>query len=206
MNPLQRSRQTVVLLLVGSTHLAVLLALVTLSRLHRDSSATMPETLILLWPPTERAPPPAAATPRSGRRPPRVLHGCDFVPRAAPPAAPGASVGPTDWEAVRAQAAEDAVAANERAAQPHPEASRPAASAAFTNAPRAPAFHWDPVQTQRIEPLEGGGTLIRLNAQCALVIVGLIPLPTCTTEKPSARADLFEHMHDPQPFGAWQAR
>jgi hypothetical protein len=54
-------------------------------------------------------------------------------------------------------------------------------------------------------PLEGGGTLIRLNENCVLVVF-LVPFPACALGKIPPRGDLLEHMHDPPEFGAWKDR
>jgi len=54
--------------------------------------------------------------------------------------------------------------------------------------------------------LNGGGTVINLTDECRLIVVGLVPLPTCDTEKMPARSDLFEHMRDAPEFGAWRER
>lgn len=56
-----------------------------------------------------------------------------------------------------------------------------------------PRFGWNPVTTQRIEPLPEGGMQIRLSDRCFLVVsAGIFPL--CSLQKPSARGDLFERM------------
>ncbi len=66
--------------------------------------------------------------------------------------------------------------------------------------PRAREFGWDRAHTQRIEPIPSGGTLIRLNDRCAVVLSGFI-FPVCTIGKIQARGDLFEHMDDTPQLG-----
>jgi hypothetical protein len=68
----------------------------------------------------------------------------------------------------------------------------------------APEFHWYHARAQRVEPLDGGGTVINLTDECRLIVIVLVPLPTCDLEKMPARGDLFEHMHDAPGLGAWQ--
>jgi hypothetical protein len=61
-----------------------------------------------------------------------------------------------------------------------------------------PEFGWDRSRTHRIESLPEGGTLIRLNDRCALVLSGFL-IPMCKLGKIPARGDLFDHMGDEPP-------
>jgi hypothetical protein len=62
-------------------------------------------------------------------------------------------------------------------------------------------FGWDRTHTQRVEPIEGGGILIRLSDHCVLVVFPL-PFVGCGIGKIPVRGDLFDHMHDsPQADG-----
>lgn len=63
-----------------------------------------------------------------------------------------------------------------------------------------PQFRWSHAHTNRLEPLETGGTLIWLNDRCALVFAGAV-FPVCAIGKIPARGDLFEHMNDPPMLG-----
>jgi hypothetical protein len=46
----------------------------------------------------------------------------------------------------------------------------------------------------------GLATAINLNDRCGIVLFLIIPFAGgCALEKPPARGDLFEHMHDPDP-------
>ncbi len=61
---------------------------------------------------------------------------------------------------------------------------------------KSPEFGWDLAHTKRIEPIEGGGTLVRLNDRCFLALGLFIPLPICGIGKIPVRGDLFDHMRD----------
>jgi hypothetical protein len=62
-------------------------------------------------------------------------------------------------------------------------------------------FGWDRTHTQRVEPIEGGGILIRLSDHCVLVLFPL-PFVGCGIGKIPVRGDLLDHMHDaPQADG-----
>ncbi|HEY8508194.1 MAG TPA: hypothetical protein VIL32_07560 [Steroidobacteraceae bacterium] len=65
------------------------------------------------------------------------------------------------------------------------------------------AFAWSHAQTQRIEALPEGGTLVWLNERCALVISGAV-MPVCMLGKQEARGDLFEGMRDAPELGDWK--
>jgi hypothetical protein len=67
-------------------------------------------------------------------------------------------------------------------------------------------FHWDHACTHRVEPLQGGGTLINLNDSCVIVIFVMMPVAACRLGHSPARGDLFEHMRDGPEFGACQER
>jgi hypothetical protein len=62
-----------------------------------------------------------------------------------------------------------------------------------------PEFGWDHAHTHRLEPLEGGGSLLWINDRCFIVMAGLIPFPMCGVGKIPVRGDLFDHMHDLPP-------
>jgi len=57
-------------------------------------------------------------------------------------------------------------------------------------------FRWSRAHTNRVQPLEAGGTLIWLNERCALVFAGAV-IPVCAIGKIPVHGDLFEHMNDP---------
>jgi hypothetical protein len=64
----------------------------------------------------------------------------------------------------------------------------------------APEFGWSHAATNRIEPLEDGGTMVWINDRCAIVFAVFI-FPVCSLGKIEARGDLFEHMRDPPRLG-----
>jgi hypothetical protein len=199
------ARRLCVLVLVAAAHLGALLLIAALTRCQRlHLTAEADALLVVLLPPE-----PSRLPPRNPRQPFRVTNS----PRTpAAPAVPAAGKAPAtatatnaitiDWaaeatRAARVQAEEDELARRRAAALHDP---------AFDQAPRPPEFHWDPVRANRVVPLAGGGTLIRLNDNCALIITVVIPLVGCSLGKIPARGDLFEHMRDAPAFGAWKDR
>lgn len=70
-------------------------------------------------------------------------------------------------------------------------------------APTPKEFAWDKTHTQRIEHLPNGGTLIRINDHCVLVIAPF-PLPICGLGKRAPRGDLFDGMRPPATPGDWK--
>lgn len=67
----------------------------------------------------------------------------------------------------------------------------------------APSFPWYRAGTHRFEPLKGGGMLINLNDNCALIIFPYLLLG-CSLEKTPTRGDLFDHMRDAPHLGTWK--
>ena len=67
----------------------------------------------------------------------------------------------------------------------------------------APEFGWDRSRVHRVEAIEGGGILVRINDRCAIVITALA-MPVCQIGKKPARGDLFEHMDDAPTPGDWK--
>jgi hypothetical protein len=55
----------------------------------------------------------------------------------------------------------------------------------------------------RVEAIEGGGILVRINDRCAIVIT-LLAMPVCQIGKKPARGDLFEHLDDAPTPGDWK--
>jgi len=120
-----------------------------------------------------------------------------------PPAADGPHA-PIDWnneaELAIKQQAELAMATPPRALDKH------GAGADFNGGlgpdrGKKSEFGWDLTHTQRIEPVDGGGILIRLSDHCVLLVFPL-PFVGCGIGKIPPRGDLFDHMHDePQVLG-----
>ncbi len=202
------ARRLCVLVLVAAAHLTALLLVATLTRSERlHLSAQADALLVVLLPPEQ--PPVPQRTPRqplpvasSSRNPPVTA----VPPTGNGPAAPAATNAITiDWAAEATRAAR-VLADTDELARRRAAALAALHDPAFDPAPHPPKFHWDPVGTNRVVQLEGGGTLIRLNDNCALVIYVVIPLAGCTLGKIPARDDLFEHMRDAPEFGAWKDR
>jgi hypothetical protein len=202
------ARRLCVLVLVAAAHLSALLLIATLTRSQRlHVSAEADALLVVLLPPE-----PPRFPQRTPRQPFPVTNSSRTPPATAVPAAGKAPATATatnaitiDWAAeatrsARLQAEEDELARRRAAALAAPH------DPAFDQAPRPPEFHWDPVHANRVVPLAGGGTLVRLNDNCALIISVVIPLVGCTLGKIPARGDLFEHMRDAPEFGAWKDR
>ena len=98
---------------------------------------------------------------------------------------------PPDWAAELSRAARDAVS-NE--SSQNPRAFGHAYPSAAT--PDKPAqFGWDYAATHRVEHIPGGGLLLHINDNCALVLFPL-PLVGCAIGKRRANGELFEHMRD----------
>jgi hypothetical protein len=70
-------------------------------------------------------------------------------------------------------------------------------------AKRKPEFGWDPSRAHRVQPLQEGGLLVRINDRCAIVIT-VLAMPVCQIGKKPARGDLFEHMGDAPTPGDWK--
>lgn len=121
------------------------------------------------------------------------------VPRQ-PPAATRPAIGPPraiDWLAAASESAarivqEDADARRRARAFGVPQTDL--GRRMFAKPERAPPFAWA-ATAQRIEPLEGGGMLLRLSDRCSIALTPL-PFPVCSLGKIEARGDLFEHMHE----------
>lgn len=108
-----------------------------------------------------------------------------------------------DWTS---EAKRTAIHEVEREEQEHRPATAlaPPTSAMFgTKRVPAPSFHWYRAGTHGLESAAGGGPLVNLSDNCALVFFPY-PLLGCTLEKSRARGDLFDHMRDMVALGAWK--
>jgi len=123
------------------------------------------------------------------------------APNTAAAAQPDRSNGAIDWAAEASGAAERWVGLDEEARRRARRFGAPPPAAAFVPTPRRLTFGWNYAATHRVEALPGGGTIVHLNDSCALVIFVVIPMIGCSLGKVPARADLFEHLHDPAPSG-----
>jgi len=184
-------------------HAALLLVA---SRRVTRVDARSEEPLIFLEPPEHaQAPAPAASVAAEPRKKPVAPRDTQLViiPTPAPPAADNSSA-PIDWNAEAElaikQHAELAMATPPRALDKH-GAGADLNGGLGPDRERKPEFAWDRTHTQRIEPIEGGGMLIRLSDHCVLVVFPL-PFVGCGIGKIPVRGDLFDHMHDePQTGG-----
>jgi hypothetical protein len=117
------------------------------------------------------------------------------VSAPAPPA-PRAAI---DLAAQAAESAARQIETDEqRARQARALASKP--SPLLAARPKRSGFQWNYARTHRVEAVGGLATVIHLNDQCAIALFLIIPFAGgCALEKPAARGDLFEHLHDPEP-------
>ena len=202
------ARRLCVLVLVAAAHLTALLLVATLTRSERLNLSAQADALLVVLLAPEQPPVPQ----RTPRQPLRVASSSRNPPVTTVPPTGNAPATATATDAITIDWAAEATRAARVQAETDEQARRRAAALAtphdpaFNPAPHPPKFHWDPVGTNRVVQLEGGGTLIRLNDNCALVIYVLIPLAGCTLGKIPARGDLFEHMRDAPEFGAWKDR
>jgi hypothetical protein len=191
-------------LLVVAIHAALLLVA---SRRATQVDMRSEEPLIFLaLPDKEQVPASAASVAALPRKNPVAPRDTQLVtiPTPVPPSAADTPPAPIDWNAEAelaiTQHAELAMATPPRALDKH------GAGADFNGGlgpdrERKPEFAWDRTHTQRIEPIEGGGMLIRLSDHCVLVVFPL-PFVGCGIGKIPVRGDLFDHMHDePQAGG-----
>ena len=194
------------LVLVVAVHCGVLLALAALTRtrLAEVAPPAAPIELLLIAAPDTQSTA-VGSLPGSGHAAPsrpfpdtRPHANVLPLPRSSPSAA-------IDWDAeAQAEAARQAgedLLHSRRAMGLLPPPVR-----AFQPSVTESLFHWDHASTNRIEPLQGGGTPINLNDSCVVVIFIMMPIAGCRLGRSSARGDLFEHMRDAQGIGAWEDR
>jgi type IV secretory pathway VirB10-like protein len=191
-----------VLLLVVVIHAALLL--VASRRVTRVDTRSEEPLIFLALPDHAQVPAPGTPTPAVPKKPvaPRDTQLVN-IPAPAPPAADNPSA-PIDWNAEAElaikQYAELAMATPPRALDKH------GAGADFNGGlgpdrEKKAEFAWDRTHTRRIEPIEGGGMLIRLSDHCVFVVFPL-PFVGCGIGKIPVHGDLFDHMHDePQAGG-----
>ena len=192
-----------VLLLVVAIHGALLL--VASRRASRLDTRSEEPLIFLALPEHAPALAPSAPVAERSRKPvaPRDTQ-LVTIPTPAQPSAADKPPAPIDWnsesELAIKQQAGLAMTIPPRALDKH------GAGADFNGGlgpdrDKKPEFGWDRTHTQRIEPIEGGGMLIRLSDHCVLVVFPL-PFVGCGVGKIPVRGDLFNHMHDePQAGG-----
>ena len=199
MNARAASPRVLVLAGVAALHALALLLLVTGTRARLITGMTEVAPLILtLLEPHERP-----RTAASGHVP-RAL-----APRIAPPVPPpteAPAVPPRpdagtaiDWAAEATASANDQLAADALHAR-QASALAPPESALFAAQAKRHGFQWDYARTHRVEGIPGLATVVHLGDRCAVAFFLIIPVAGgCALEKPQARGDLFDHMHDREP-------
>jgi len=184
---------------------AALIAWIATVRRTLPSVAREEKTVLVFLP--DRIPAPSPG-PESPVREPRILPAPirPIIPLPiTPPIAPiGQGSLPTppsvDWhEQAQAEAARQAEEMNRPGAGPGAAPSQP-----VTPAQPRPEFGWDRTHTHRVEAIDGGGILVRLNDHCVIVIT-LLAMPACSIGTIPARGDLFDHMGETT-AGDWKER
>lgn len=201
------ARRLPAIMLAGAAHCGAILALLALTRaqITPQSPDTSP-LLVTFFPPLDSRPDrPAAGTTRASAPPKRGAHPSQSQQAASPQAEPLEPPRAIDWE-MQAQEAGGQAADRDGREQRQRKRFEAPQNDAFAPAMKKAEFHWYHARAHRVEPIEGGGTLINLNDNCVLIVIGLIPFPTCTLGTIPARGDLFDHMHDAPELGAWKDR
>ena len=183
---------------VGLHALALLLLLAEMrTRLMRNAVEASPLSVWLLEPQAREAA--RAATRPSSRSTRPILAPVPRVESEPPPPTAPPAPAAIDWTAEAAVAASrQSEADTERNRQAR--ALAPKTDPMFAARVKRPEFHWDYAHTHRIEPAGGLATIVHLNDRCAIAFFLIIPFAGgCALEKPEARGDLFEHMHDTEP-------
>jgi hypothetical protein len=191
----QRDNRLVAGVIVCGLHAALFMALrLAITRAH--SSGVSPQrALVFIWTPAPSASPPAPRTRNlwRGRTPSRASEPALTAPAdtvSVPHAVdPASAVLRMDWSAEATRSAA-ALVASEAAAHQHAMGS-PVTRTSPSR--RAKEFQWDRTVTERVEPMPGGGTLIRLNDNCGLVFAPL-PMAGCWLGKREANGHLFDEI------------
>ena len=157
---------------------------------QRHAAPQLPErrTVLALLPDAEKPPPaPQPFAPVTPEPLPELSLPASVPPLLiAPPQRDGTATPPViDWrreaeEAIRKQALEAEAQRDQKGSGP----SKP-----------KPEFGWDRSRVHRVESIESGGFVVRINDRCVVVIT-LLAMPVCKIGTKPARGDLFEHMGD----------
>ncbi|HXS91082.1 MAG TPA: hypothetical protein VN705_17120 [Steroidobacteraceae bacterium] len=143
---------------------------------------------------------------RAQRPPPIAPLAPEQLPAAPLPATPFPQlIAPSERDATHEPASVDWQRQGEEVAREHALESQKQPDHKNDGGPPKPKpeFGWDRSRAHRVEPLEGGGVLVRINDRCAVVIT-LIAMPVCQIGTKPARGDLFEHMRDAPTLGDWK--
>jgi hypothetical protein len=188
-----------VLLLVAALHAALLLIA---WRWQTRLDLRTEEPLVFLALPAhvqsaEEASPPPGVPPK--KAPPAHDTQLVIVPPPAEPLPAEQKSAIIDWNAEAALTAKQQA---QSAAAPPPRAlDKQLAGMYVDGGPgsdqrNTPEFGWDHARTHRVEPMEGGGSILWINDRCFVVLYGVIPFPMCGIGKIPVRGDLFDHMRD----------
>jgi len=165
---------------------------------REDEAGTTPMLVWFLEPRATSSPPPATRpeprTTVSRTALPRPVE--RVVPEPITPPPPSSSI---DWAAEATAAAGSELDAEKEHAR-QAQALTPKKSPMFAAAAKRHQFGWDHAATHRVEPIGGLATVINLSDRCGVVLFIIIPFAAgCALDKPQARGDLFDHMHDSEP-------
>jgi hypothetical protein len=208
--PRQRRRDAAILAGIGVSHLCVFALLWRAAPPPRPRAATPGLEIVRIdaaavSPAGVQVEPAAAASASPARRSaprgapgPRAATGAPALP-PGPSSAAGTPAAPIDWFAERDRVARDAATAS---AAPSPRGfGFPQQPSDGTAAPNA-EFGWSHSHTHRVETMPGGGIVINLTDQCALVLFPL-PFVGCALGKKPANGELFRQMHGKAHDGDW---
>jgi hypothetical protein len=189
-----------ILALVLALHAALLLIV---SRWQTRIDVRTEESLVFLpFPAHVQSAEEASPPPSLPRKKPAPTHDTQLIIVPAPAKPPPAEQKPAivDWNAEAALTVKQRAQA---AAAPQPRALDKRSAGMYVGGlgldqGSAPEFAWDHARTHRVEPMEGGGSILWINDRCFLVMYGVIPLPMCNVGNIPVRGDLFDHMRDPK--------
>lgn len=192
-------RRAIVFALVVAAHALAVLALLTARRFETTTKDEPFATVVFFIPPTPQAQPVPNSAPSPVRvRPPSAQHEIPSAPGSITLPDEYSTPSAIDWRSEASRAAADTLTDNEESARQRAALNqRRGTPLEETTRVPTPGIAWDVAHTKRIQPLEGGGTLIYLNDHCVLVVP--FPLPICKVGKIAARGDLFDHMNEPPP-------
>jgi hypothetical protein len=179
---------------VACGHIALFVLLARTA--ERDGYVDVDDRMTLVFFDLPDAPAESEPVSRAARAAsPAALGRRTTTPAVIPPSSSAISQPGIDWhDAARRSAAREAAA---------PEA-RDFGFPKREPAPREKKdFGWDKTHTERVSEIPGGGILIRLSDNCALILAPL-PLGGCALGKRKARGDLFDEMQAPAELGDWK--
>lgn len=192
-------RRAITFALVVVAHVLAVLALLTARRFETTAKNEPFTTVVFFIPPTPQAQPaPNIASSPARAHPPPAQY--EIPPASGSITLPDEFSTPpaVDWRSEASRAATDTLRDNDESARQRAALNqRKGTPLEETTRVPTPGITWDVAHTKRIEPLEGGGTLIHLNERCVLVVP--FPLPICKVGKIAVRGDLFDHMNEPPP-------